>query len=179
MKRKHTCTTYFAKSKTGSNRENKSYNQIKMCMCVEFFWMKLAPFSAWLYLLFWSMGYLSFSFPFSHASGHGYFFFFFRIAHIPFAICRIMLKRWSILVWMAGMFLLNFQSRSQHENIWSVRDLDLKSMKRISQGSQTIWQYSMQLQVAYVKRFSKIYQHMALVGISCHWGTKLFYFFTK
>ena len=96
--------------KTGSNRENRSYNQIKMCMCVEFFWIKLAPFSAWLYLLFWDMGYLSFpfSFSFSHASGHIYFFFFFRIAHIPFAICRIMLKRWSILVWMAGMFLRNF-----------------------------------------------------------------------
>ena len=115
------------------------------CMCVEFFWMKLAPFSAWLYLLFWDMGYLSFPFSFfPHASGHGYFFFFFRIAHIPFAICRIMLKRWSILVWMAGMFLRNFQSRSQHENIWSVCDLNLKSMKRISQGSQIIWQSSMQ-----------------------------------
>ena len=137
---KHTCTTYFAKSKTGFNRENKSYNQIKMCMCVEFFWTKLAPFSAWLYLLFWDMGYLSFSFSFFFFFpcfwARIFFFFFFRIAHIPFAICRIMLKRWSILVWMAGMFLCNFQSRSQHENIWSVRDLDLKSMKWISQESQ-------------------------------------------
>ena len=39
--KKHTYLAYIAKSKTGSNRENRSYNQIKnqikMCMCVEFF----------------------------------------------------------------------------------------------------------------------------------------------
>ena len=44
--KKHTCFAYIAKSKTGPNRENRSYNQIKMCMCVEFFWMELAPLSA-------------------------------------------------------------------------------------------------------------------------------------
>ena len=148
-----------------------------MCMCVEFFWMKLAPFSAWLYLLFWDMGYLSFpfSFSFSHASRHGYFFFFFRIAHIPFAICRIMLKRWSILVWMAGMFLRNFQSRSQHEYIWSVRDLDLKSMKRISQGSQTIWQSSMQNK----QHMCEVFKDMSIYGSGRNfiWGAKLFFLF--
>ena len=37
MKRQHTRAAHVAKSKTGSNRESKSYNQIKMCMCVEFF----------------------------------------------------------------------------------------------------------------------------------------------
>ena len=62
--KKHTYLAYIAKSKTGPNRENRSYNQIKMCMCVEFCWMELAPISAWLYLLFWNMGYLSFSFSF-------------------------------------------------------------------------------------------------------------------
>ena len=75
--KKHTYLAYIAKSKTGPNRENRPYNQIKMCMCVESFWMELAPLSAWLYLLFWNMGYLSFFF---HASGHRhtfYFFFFF------------------------------------------------------------------------------------------------------
>ena len=44
--KKHTHLAYIAKSKTGSTRENRSYNQIKMCMCVEFFWMELAPLSA-------------------------------------------------------------------------------------------------------------------------------------
>jgi len=44
-KKKHTYFTYIAKSKTGSNRENRSYNQIKMYICVEIFWMELAPFS--------------------------------------------------------------------------------------------------------------------------------------
>ena len=63
---------------------------------------------------------------------------FFCIAHIIFATWRVMSKRWSIFVWMRGIFLRNFQCRSQHEYIWSVHDLDLKSMKRISQGSQTI-----------------------------------------
>ena len=31
IKRKHTCITYFAKSKTGSTEKIKSYHQIKMC----------------------------------------------------------------------------------------------------------------------------------------------------
>ena len=55
--KKHTYLAYIAKSKTGPNRENRPYNQIKMCMCVESFWMELAPLFAWLYLLFWNMGY--------------------------------------------------------------------------------------------------------------------------
>ena len=61
--KKHTCFAYIVKSKTGPKRENRSYNQIKMCMCMEFFWMKLAPLSVWLYLLFWGMGYPFFFFP--------------------------------------------------------------------------------------------------------------------
>ena len=69
--KKHTYLAYITKSKTGPNRENRSYNQTKMCMCVEFFSMELAPLSAWLYLLFWDMGYPFFSL--SHASGHRYF----------------------------------------------------------------------------------------------------------
>ena len=31
---RHTCSSYIAKSKTGSLEEDKSYNLIKMCMCV-------------------------------------------------------------------------------------------------------------------------------------------------
>ena len=160
MKRTHTCTAYIAKSKTGSNRENRSYNQIKMCMCVEFSGRNSHSFlhDSIFYFEIWAI--FLFLFSFSHASGHGYFFFFFRIAHIPFAICRIMLKRWSILVWMASMFLRNFQSRSQHENIWSVRDLDLKSMKWISQGSQTIWQSLIQNK----QHMCEIFKDMSIYG---------------
>jgi len=44
--KKHTYLAYIAKSKTGPNRENRPYNQIKMCMCVESFWMELAPLFA-------------------------------------------------------------------------------------------------------------------------------------
>jgi len=44
--KKHTYLAYIANSKTGSNRENKLYNQIKMCMYLKFFWMELAPLSA-------------------------------------------------------------------------------------------------------------------------------------
>ena len=34
------------------------------CACVwNFFWMELTPLSAWLYLLFWDIGYFFFSFP--------------------------------------------------------------------------------------------------------------------
>ena len=32
---RHTCITYIAKSKTGSKEKNKSYNQIKMCTCMD------------------------------------------------------------------------------------------------------------------------------------------------
>ena len=157
-----------------------SYNQIKLCMCVEFFWMELAPLFAWLYLLFWDMGYLSF---FSHAFGHGYLPSFFLHSPYLFAwwIWRVMSKWCSIFVWMRGIFLRNcFQCRSQRmssrvreskknqqqwarklisrissngNNMRSVRYLDLKSMKWISQGSQTIWQCLMQKRVAYVLGF--------------------------
>ena len=56
------------------------------------------------------------SFSFFYASGYGYFFplLFFRIAHILLAIWRVMSKWWSIFAWMEGIFLRNFQCRSQH-----------------------------------------------------------------
>ena len=68
--------------------------------------------------------------------------FFLFLPHSPYCFCNMkshvkMIK--SIFVWMKGIFLSNFQCRSQHEYMWSVRDLDLKSMKRISQESKTIW----------------------------------------
>ena len=81
--KKHTCFAYIAKSKTGPNRENRPYNQIKMCMCVEYFWMELAPLSAWLYLLFWNMGYLSFFFFFPCFRARTHFLFSFLL-HSPY-----------------------------------------------------------------------------------------------
>ena len=103
--KKHTYLAYIAKSKTRPNKENRSYNQIKnqikMCMCVEFFLdgtCTLICMTLSFILRYGLSFFFIFYFSFSHAFGHKYFFFFFRIAHIPFAICRIMLKRWSILV---------------------------------------------------------------------------------
>ena len=32
---RHTCLTYISRSKTGSKEKNKSYNQIKMCTCMD------------------------------------------------------------------------------------------------------------------------------------------------
>ena len=91
------------------------------------------PFCMTLSLFFWNMGYLSFFFFFPMLLGMDIFLLLFScIAHIIFATWRVMSKWWSIFVWMRGIFLRNFQCRSQHEYIWSVRDLDLKSMKRIS-----------------------------------------------
>ena len=86
--KKHTCFTYIAKSKTGSNRENMSYNQINMCMCVEFSGWNSHPFlhDSIFYFEIWAIFLFLFSFSFSYAFGHGYFFFSFRIAHILFAI---------------------------------------------------------------------------------------------
>jgi DnaJ-class molecular chaperone len=34
IKIKHTCITSIAKSKTGSEEKNNSYNQMKMCTCM-------------------------------------------------------------------------------------------------------------------------------------------------
>ena len=100
--------------------------------------------SAWLYLLFGIWAIFLFLFFFSMLLGTNIFF----LLHSPYVFAWwtriVMPKGWSIFVWMKGMFLCNFQCRSWHEYMWSVRDLDLKSMKRISQGSQTIWQSSIQ-----------------------------------
>ena len=155
-------------------------------MCVEFFWMELAPFSAWLYLYFgiWAIFLFFFFSFFSFCLGTDTFSF---LLHSPYLLAwwiwRVMSKWCSIFVWMRGIFLRNcFQCRSQRmssrvreskknqqqwarklisrissngNNMRSVRDLDLKSMKWISQGSQTIWQRSMQEQVAYVWGFQR------------------------
>ena len=72
-------------------------------------------------------------FSLSHASGHGYFSSAF-LSHSPYYFLQHEESYQSdgvFFVWMGGIFLRNFQCRSQHEYIWSVRDLDLKSMKRI------------------------------------------------
>ena len=79
-----------------------------------------------------------FLFLFFLASGLEYIFSFAQL--IPFCMMKSQVKvmEFVFYVGMEDMFLRNFQCRSQHEYIWSVCDLDLKSMKRISQGSQTI-----------------------------------------
>ena len=138
-KRKHTCIAYFTKSKTRSNGENRSYNQTKMCMCAEFCgWNSCF---AWLFLwyIFVILSMVIFSFLFFSSP------LFFYIAH-TFLHNTYEESCWKngVFIWMKGMFLRNFQCRSRHKYMWSVRDLDLKSMKRISQESQTIWQSSMQ-----------------------------------
>ena len=84
---------------------------------------------------------------------------FFSIAHILFAIWRVMSKWWSIFVWMKDMFLRNFQCRSQHGYIWSVCNLDHKSMKRILQG-KTIWQSSMQNK----QHMCEVFKDMSIYG---------------
>ena len=135
MKRKHTCTAYIAKSKTEPNRENRSYNQIKMCMCMEFSGWNSHPFlhDSIFYFEIWVIFLFLLFFLFSMLLGTNIFLLlFFCIAHIIFTTRRVMSKRWSIFVWMGGIFLRNFRCRSQHEYIWSVRDLNLKSMKQIS-----------------------------------------------
>ena len=154
--KKHTCFAYIAKSKTGPNRENKSYNQIKMCMCVVF-WMELALLYAWLFLLFWDMSYLPFSFPLFLL------FLFFMLLSTdilfslpPFFIAHIFLHdEYEESCQRDGVFLGGREAcpcvTSNAEvsmYIWSVLDLNLKSMKR----------------VAYVKVFQR-YEHMTLVGI--------------
>ena len=117
---------------TRSNRENKSYNQIKMCMCVEFFWMELTPLSAWLYLYFEIWAIFSFLFFFFFSLFFmllGTYIFF--LLHSPYLfawwIWRIMSKGWSIFVWMEGMFLRNFQCRSQHMSSWVVKSRQTNS----------------------------------------------------
>ena len=85
--KKHTCFTYIAKSKTGPNRENRSYNQIKMCMCVEFFWTELAPLSTWLYLFILRYG-LSLFFFFPMLLGTNIFSFA-SLSHSPYSFCNM------------------------------------------------------------------------------------------
>ena len=127
--KKHTYLAYIIKSKTGSNRENRSYNQIKMCMCVEFFLDGTrTPFCMTLsFILKYGLSFFFFSFfPCFWARVY----IFFCIAHAILhdeESCQS--DGVSFCMWMEDMFLRNFQCRSQHEYMWSVCDLDLKSMK--------------------------------------------------
>ena len=87
--KKHTCFAYIAKSKTRSNRENRSYNQIKMCMCMEYSGWNSHPFmhDSIFYFEIWAIFLFLFLFSFSHASGHGYFFLF--LSHNPYSFCNM------------------------------------------------------------------------------------------
>ena len=127
--KKHTYLAYIAKSKTRSNRENRSYNQIKMCMCAEFFWMDSHPFphDFIFYFEVWAIFLFLFLFPMLLGTG---IYIFFCIAHAILhdeESCQS--DGVSFCMWMEDMFLRNFQCRSQHEYMWSLCDLDLKSMK--------------------------------------------------
>ena len=130
--RQHACTTYFAKSKIGSNGENKAYNQIKMCMCVEYFQMKLAPpfFMTLSFILRRGLSLFYFIFFSYFMLRARIYFFFFCIAHTLLHDGESRQSDGvSFCMWMEDMFLRNFQCRSQHEYMWSLCDLDLKSMK--------------------------------------------------
>ena len=125
--KKHTYLAYIAKSKTRPNRENGPYNQIKMCMCVESFWMELAPLSAWLYLLFWNMGYLSFFFFFPCFWARTHFLFSFLL-HSPYFYHN----EYEESCQRDGAFLYGWEAyfcvTSNVEvsmYIWSARDLNL------------------------------------------------------
>ena len=91
--KKHTYLAYIAKSKIEPNKENRSYNQIKnqikMCMCVEFFLDGTCTLIC-MTLSFILRYVLSLFFFFLSLLpmllGTDIFFFFFRIAHILFAI---------------------------------------------------------------------------------------------
>ena len=91
--KKHTCFTYIAKLKTGSNRENRSYNQIKMCMCMEFSGWNSHPFlhDSIFYFEIWAIFFFFFLFIFSILLGTDIFLF---LSHSPysFAIRRVMSK---------------------------------------------------------------------------------------
>ena len=62
--KKHTCFTYIAKSKTGRNKENRSYNQIKTCVW-NFFGQNSHPFLHDSYLYFKIRAIFLFLFSFS------------------------------------------------------------------------------------------------------------------
>ena len=99
-----------------------------MCMCVEFLWLELAsPFCRTLPFIFcWDMSCLSFFFLLFFSS-HAFwgtdiyiFFFFFYIAQIFLhdeykEFCQ---KRNGAFLWMEGIYLRNFQCRSQHMSGW-------------------------------------------------------------
>ena len=76
----------YCKVKTGPNRENKSCNQIKRCMCVEFLDETHTPFYMTLFFYFgiWAI----FLFLFFHASRHGYFSSTF-LFHSPYSFCNM------------------------------------------------------------------------------------------
>ena len=84
--KKHTYLAYIAKSKTRSNRENRSYNQIKMCMCAEFFWMDSHPFphDFIFYFEVWAIFLFLFLFPMLL----GMYIFFFLLLHSPYSFAR-------------------------------------------------------------------------------------------
>ena len=83
MKMKHTCSAHIGKPKIGHNGENRSYNQIKMCMCVEFFFDgNRTPFCMMLPLILrYGLSFFFFSF-FSCFWARIFFIFSFCIVHI-------------------------------------------------------------------------------------------------
>ena len=81
-------TYLVAKSKTGPNKENRPYNQIKTCMCVEFFLNGTHTLICMTqsFILRYGLSFL-FSFSFSYAFGHRYFFLF--VSHSPYSFCNM------------------------------------------------------------------------------------------
>ena len=179
MKRTHTCTAYIAKSKIGSNRENMSYNQIKMCMCVEFFWMELTPLSAWLYLYFeiWAIFSFLFFFFFLFLCFWARILFLF-LPHSPYSFCNMKSHVKMIRVFLCG-WKAYFCATSSVEVGTSICGVSailiLKAWNESHKGRKQFDKAQCKTSSIYV-RFSKICQYMAQVGILYHWGAKLFYF---
>ena len=99
MKRTYTCTTYIAKSKTGSNRENRSYNQIKMCMLWNFLDGTRTPF--YMTLSFILRYGLSFFFFFLFLCFWAWILFLF-LSHSPYSFCNMKSHVKMIRVFLCG-----------------------------------------------------------------------------
>ena len=123
-----------------------------------------------------SMGYLSFSFPFSHASGHVYIFFSFAQL-ILFCTMKNHVKVMEFL-FVCG-WKTCFCVTSSVEVSMSICGvyviLILKPLNESHKGRKQFDKAQCKTSSIYA-RFSKICQYMAMVGISCHRKVSYFYF---
>ena len=168
MKRTHTCTAYIAKSKIGSNRENRSYNQIKMCMCVEFSGWNSHPFlhDSIFYFEIWAIFLFSFfPFSFSNASGNGYFFLF--LSHSSYSFCNMKSHVKMIRVFLCG-WKACFCATSSVEVGTSICGVFVILILKAWNESRKSHKQFDKVQCKNKYHMNKVrqrWQHMALVGI--------------